>query len=108
MLTLTAKPQVRGMIPPNIGENLALLNNGGNGDSVTLSTVRRPWPPDGKRGQPNAPEHDGTGDARGDSAGLCGPTNLGTKPGGGGRIGHHGDASVVAAAHRPPSHPQHV
>jgi hypothetical protein len=45
---------------------------------------------------------------RGYSAGLRGSAKLGTKPGGGGRIGHHGDAWVIAAAHRPPSYPQHV
>jgi hypothetical protein len=29
-----SKAAGQGMISPNIGENLALLNNGGNGDSV--------------------------------------------------------------------------
>jgi hypothetical protein len=34
MLALTATPQFRGWSLSNIGENLALLNNGSNGDSV--------------------------------------------------------------------------
>ena len=33
---------------------------------------------------------------------------LGTRPGGGGRIGHHTIHSFVDAANRPTSHPQHV
>lgn len=38
---IDSKAAGQGMIPPNIGENLALLNNGGNGDSMP-ATVPAP------------------------------------------------------------------